>query len=88
MNYDMHGIMDISFKSEPVETGVLHCGIKKGVLKLPETWAVKGELVAVGENYGYLHCFSGDGNYIGIYKSEDENHIYQKILKLNTSKGE
>jgi hypothetical protein len=91
--YDMHGIMDITFESEPTNTGVLqkllHSGIKKGILKIPDDWIVNGELVAVGENYTHLHCFiTGDWNYIGICKSNDENHMYQQIIELNTSKGE
>jgi len=80
----MLGHMTIEVIGESV-SGLSHCGVKRGILKLPEGASVDGDLIAVGENENYLHCFiSGSGAYYGIYKSDDENHFYQHILRLNT----
>lgn len=80
----MLGHMNIEFTGESM-SGLSHCGVKRGILKLPEGVSVNGDLIAVGENESYLHCFiSGSGAYYGIYKSDDENHLYQHILGLNT----
>ena len=63
-------------------------GIKLGKLKLPEGVAVLGDLIAVGESDAYLHCFISDtGEYYGVFKSEDENHIYRLIKSLNFIDG-
>jgi hypothetical protein len=76
--------MNIEFTGESMSV-FSHCGVKRGILKLPEGANVNGDLIAVGENETYLHCFiSGCGAYYGIYKSDDENHLYQHILRLNT----
>ncbi len=81
---EMLGHMNIEFIGESM-SGLSHCGVRRGVLKLPEGASVNGDLIAVGENENYLHCFiSGCGGYYGIYKSNDENHLYQHILRLNT----
>ena len=81
----MKGTMNIELIGESINAPVTHSGISAGVLKLPEGVEVDGELLAVGENDQYLHCFiTGTGSYYGIFKSEDENHIYQHLLELNT----
>lgn len=60
-------------------------GIQRGPLKLPEGAVVKGELVAFGEDESFLHCvISGTGDYYGVFKSEDDNHLYQHLKALNT----
>lgn len=63
-----------------------HSGIKRGKLKLPEQIKVESgsDLIAVGEDEVYLHCFFTTGDYLGVYKSKDKDHIYQHILRLNT----
>lgn len=84
MQEAIKGFMNLEFIGEPIE-GAIHSGIKKGILKLPEGVSVNGDLIAVGENDAYLHCFiSGTWDYYGIWKSDDENHLYQHILRLNT----
>lgn len=61
------------------------CGIPYGVLNLPEGVSVDGDLIVFGEDELYLHCvISGSGGYYGVFKSNDDNHIYQQLLKLNT----
>lgn len=81
---EMLGHMNIEFIGESM-SGLSHCGVKSGILKLPEGVSVDGDLIAVGENETYLHCFiSGRWSYYGIFKSDDENHLYQHILRLNT----
>jgi len=68
------------FKENPKRTK-----IKLGPLILPEYMSVDGEMIFVGENDTHLHCFfSSTGQYHGVFKSEDENHMYQHLLKLNT----
>jgi len=81
----MKGTMNIDLVGESVSDNINHSGIPCGILKLPKDVIIDGELLAVGENETYLHCFiTGSGNYYGIFKSDDENHIYQNLLKLNT----
>ena len=61
-------------------------GIKIGPLKLPEGMSTNtiGGLVAFGEDKKYLHCIlSATGSYYGVFKSPDENHMYQRLLELN-----
>lgn len=60
-------------------------GLKSGPLTLPrDILAIIGELIAFGESDRYLHCvISGTGTYYGVFKSDDENHLYQHILRLN-----
>ena len=83
MNEELKGTMKIElighgFKENPKRTK-----IPLGKLKLPE--GASGELLYVGEDDLYLHCFVvNSGAYYGIFKSDDDNHIYQHILKLNT----
>ena len=65
-----------------------HSGLKTGPLKLPDDVAVNGQLILVGEIDQYLQCFiSGSGTYYAVLKSEDENHLYQHILRLNLNQG-
>jgi hypothetical protein len=63
-----------------------YSGVQRGKLKLPEQIKIEsgGDLIAVGEDEDYLHCFFTTGDYFGFYKSDDEDHIYQHILRLNT----
>ena len=71
------------FKIENALT-VNRSGIPSGKLVLPEGLTVDGDLIAFGECDMYLHCvISGSGEYYGIFKSEDKNHLYQHILNLN-----
>lgn len=60
-----------------------YSSIERGKLKLPKGITSESDIIAFGENEKYIHCITSDGNYMGIYKSNDENHIYQQILKLN-----
>ena len=61
------------------------CGINRGPLKLPNGMSVEGDLIAFGENDLYLHCIIGNtGNYFGVFKSDDENHLYKRLIALNT----
>jgi len=79
----MKGTMNIDLIGETIENEN-RSEIKLGPLVLPKGATINGELIAVGENDAYLHCFaSGSGSYLGIFKSEDENHIYARILELN-----
>ena len=78
----MKGVMNIELLGEGQYKEFKKSGIKIGKLKLPS--GATGHLVAVGENETYLHCFYSSGVYLGVYKSDDENHLYQHILKLNT----
>jgi hypothetical protein len=61
-------------------------GVKRGKLKLPDQIKIEdgGDLIAVGEDEIYLHCFFTSGDYLGVYKSDDKDHMYQHILRLNT----
>lgn len=59
-------------------------GIPRGKLTLPEGATVDGELIAFGEDELYLHCVvSETGNYYGVFKSIDDNHLYQRLVELN-----
>ena len=60
-------------------------GIERGKLKIPGDIKIEDgiDLIAVGEDEIYLHCFFTSGDYLGVYKSDDENHIYQHLLRLN-----
>jgi len=78
---EIKGMIDINFISHDSSS---KSNIPKGPLKLPKDMSVDGELIAVGENDMYLHCFiSGGGQYLGVFKSDEENHLYQHLLKLN-----
>ena len=60
-----------------------HSGIERGPLKMPE--GSSGVLIAFGEDELYLHTIIADtGDYYGVYKSDDENHIYNHLRNLNT----
>lgn len=77
----MKAIMNIEVVpgQEPKQTTKL----KNGKLKLPK--GSSGELLYVGENNGFLHCFVVEsGAYYGVVKSKDPKHIYHEILRLNT----
>lgn len=61
------------------------CGIKPGPLRIPDGCSVDGNLIAIGEDDMYVHCIiSNSGAYYGVFKSEDKNHLYREILRLNT----
>ena len=64
--------------------------IQCGILKLPEDMTVDGggDLIAVGENDKFLHCFNTvTGMYLGIFKNKtDKNHLYRHICELNIPK--
>lgn len=84
MSEEIKYFMNIGFIYDQLDRK-LHSGLKKGAIKLPEGIIANGDLILVGENEAYLHCFiSGSWDYYGIWKSDDENHLYQHILRLNT----
>lgn len=81
----MKGVMNIELIGQCIEAPASDSGINPGILKLPDGVEINGELLAVGENNEYLHCFiTGTGSYYGVFKSDDKNHIYQHLLALNT----
>lgn len=81
MSNEIKGMMDIVLIGSDCWN---KSNIPLGVVKLPDEISVDGEVIVVGENDTYLHCFiSNTGAYFGIYKSDDPKHIYQLILKLN-----
>jgi hypothetical protein len=60
-------------------------GLEMGPLELPEGMSFEGDLILFGENAKYLHCvISGSGAYYGVFKSEDEDHMYRHLLLINT----
>ena len=68
------------FKENPNRTT-----LKLGPIKLPEGVEAKGDLIYVGEDDTHLHCFvSTTGAYVGLIKTVEENHLYQRLLRLNT----
>ena len=82
----MQGTVDIDFKGHDFIENPNRTAIPQGPLKLPEGMNADGGLVFFGENDEYLHCIvAGTGQYLGVFKSEDPNHIFQYILKLNDS---
>ena len=83
---DLKGTMNIEIIGHDFKNNPNRTTIQTGPLKLPEGTSIGdgGELIFVGENDEFLHCFTTTGTYIGIIKSEEENHIYQHVLKLNT----
>ena len=65
-------------------SGASDSGIKPGPLNLPNGASVNGKLIAFAEDDAYLHCvIEPEGTYYGVFKSEDKNHLYQRLLKLN-----
>jgi len=79
----MKGTMNIDTIGHDFKENPLRTKLELGKLKLPE--GLSGELLYVGENDTYLHCFEvNSGSYYGIFKSDDENHVYHHILNLNT----
>jgi len=84
MSKDLKGTMKIEFIGHDFKENPKRTKIPFGKLKLPEE--VTDELLYVGEDDDYLHCFVvNSGTYYGIYKSDDKSHLYQFVLKLNTS---
>ena len=80
----MKDIMNIELIGEVTENHIEHCGIQAGVLRIDDCWGFVGTLLAVGENEEFLHCFVIEtGSYLGVYKSDDKNHLYQHLLNLN-----
>lgn len=80
----MKGTMNIEMIGENADDDIKHSGIERGLLNTGEY--IDNELIVVGENEEYLHCFDiKTGSYFGVFKSNDKNHIYQHLLKLNTS---
>jgi len=83
MSEELKGTMKIELIGHDFKENPKRTKIPTGKLKLPEGYV--GELLYVGEDDLYLHCFLVDsGGYYGIFKSDDESHIYQHVLKLNT----
>ena len=83
MSDKLKGTMKIELLGHSFKVNPKRTSIPLGKLNLPE--GVSGELLYVGEDDEYLHCFGMDsGAYYGIWKSDDENHLYQHVLKLNT----
>lgn len=59
--------------------------IRPGPLELPDGLSVDGGLIAFAEDDAYIHCvIGGTGTYYGIYRSSDADHVYQRILALNS----
>jgi len=64
-------------------------GLCNGVLKMPEGINLMNneELVLFSECDIYLNCvFYPSGNLYRIFKSDDENHLYNHLLKINEVK--
>ena len=82
MSSEIKGMIDINFISSDSWN---KSNISYGPLKLPKGMTIDdgSELIVVGENDKYLHCFFTNGTYYGIFKSNDKNHMYQCILNLN-----
>ena len=85
---NLKGTMNIEFISHSFKKIPNRTNLKLGPINLPDGVSVgfegKGRLIYVGEDDAYLHCFIDDtGCYYGIFKSDDDNHIYQRILDLN-----
>lgn len=80
----MQGTTNIEIIGYDAEPNSRRSRIQRGPLTLPEGANIDGQLIAFGENDGYLHCIvSGNGNYYGVFKSEDQNHLYQRLVELN-----
>jgi len=80
------GVMNIEMIGDVTADAIKYSGIERGILKMPDS--SMPPLIAVGENEIYLHCFTQTGDYWGVFKSDDENHLYQHLLRLNTRKPE
>jgi len=81
-NRKMVGMIDIEFIPHPSWNA---SNINLGPLKFPKGMSVDGDLIAIGENDKYLHCIiSGTGMYYGVFKSDDPDHLYQHLKRLNT----
>ena len=81
----MNGTMNIEIIGETFQPNSKRSVIQCGPLKLPDGVTVCGELVAFGENDMFLHCIcSGSGAYYGVFKSDDTEHLYQHLLRLNS----
>jgi hypothetical protein len=81
----MQGTMTITCTDSDFAGNSKRSPIESGPLKLPDEASVLGQLIAIGEDDRYLHCIvSVSGAYFGVFKSGDEKHLYQHLLRLNT----
>jgi hypothetical protein len=82
----MKGTMNIEVIGFDSTENAKRSPIERGPLVSPEgVNKTGGTLIAIGENDDYLHCILSDtGEYYGVLKSDDPNHLYQHILSLNT----
>ena len=80
----MQGTVLVTFVGEEFSPSPKRSTIPRGPLALPEGMTVAGSLIAFGEDDNYLHCIISDtGNYYGIHKSDDPQHIYHRLIELN-----
>ena len=80
----MNGTMTIQIKGASFVSDSNRSNIPRGALNLPDGFSINGILVAIGEDDKFLHCIaSPSGNYFGISKEEEYNHLFQHILRLN-----
>jgi hypothetical protein len=69
---------------KPRNSKIAMSGLRSGPLILPEGVSVDGSLILFAEDETYLHCvLSVTGAYYGVFKSNDKNHMYQQLLKVN-----
>jgi hypothetical protein len=80
----MQGTVSITFAGEDFSLNPKRSAIPRGPLILPEGVTVAGSLIAFGEDDRYLHCIVSDtGAYYGVFKGDDSDHLYQRLLELN-----
>lgn len=81
----MIGTMNIEMIGRDFKPNPNRSPIERGPLKMPDGATVygSGDLIAFGENDTHLHCVTSAGAYVGIFKSNDTDHIWGALLRHN-----